>query len=93
MKSQESTIQLRINSQIKKKAKKTLADMGLDFSSAIKLFLNAVVVTKSLPFEVRTENGFTVKQEMRMLKETEHALKYGKRYTSVEELHSDLLKD
>jgi DNA-damage-inducible protein J len=93
MKTSDTTIQLRVDKKTKKDAQKTLEQMGLDFSSAIKLFLKNVIITQSIPFEIRTENGFTPAQEKEMLEEAEYALKYGKRYSSIEELHEDLLKE
>jgi DNA-damage-inducible protein J len=88
----ESTIQLRIDTKTKNQAKKTLNEIGLDLSSAIKLFLKNVVITESLPFEVRTRNGFTRAQEQEILKEAEWAMKYSKRYSSVKDLMKDLKK-
>jgi hypothetical protein len=52
-----------------------------------------VVIAQALPFEIRTENGFTVAQEKEILKEVEHAIKYSKRYSSIEELHKDLIDE
>ena len=86
-----ATIQLRIDSKTKKQAQKTLDDIGLDFSSAIKLFLKSVIATESIPFEIRTKNGFTLKQEQEIIKETDWAVKHGKRYSSAKELHKDLI--
>lgn len=91
MKTNNTTIQLRLDKETKRKAQKTLEEIGLDFSSAIKLFLKNVIITQSIPFEIRTVNGFTIAQEKEMLKEAEHALKYGKRYSSIKELHKDLI--
>lgn len=91
MKISNATIQLRVDKETKRKAQKAFDNMGLDFSSAIKLFLKNVIITQSIPFEIRTENGFTMAQEREMIKETEYALKYGKRYSSSEELHKDLI--
>lgn len=93
MKTNNTTIQLRLDKETKRLAQKTLNEIGLDFSSAIKLFLKNVIITQSIPFEIRTVNGFTLAQEKEMLKEAEHALKYGKRYSSIEELHNDLIKE
>lgn len=90
MKTKDSTIQLRIDAKTKKQAQKTLEEIGLDFSSAIKLFLKNVIITESLPFEIRTKNGFTRAKEAEMIKETEWAVKHGKRFNSVEELMKDL---
>jgi len=91
MKLKESTIQLRIDTKTKNQAKKTLDEIGLDLSSAIKLFLRNIIITESFPFEIRTKNGFTHAQEREMLKEAEEVIKHGKRYNSAEELTADLL--
>ena len=38
-----------------------------------------------------TVNGFTPEYEERMIKEGDYAIKYGKSYNSIEELHNDIL--
>ena len=90
MTTKESTIQLRIDTKTKKRAQKTLDEIGLDLSSAIKLFLRNLVITESLPFELRTKNGFTLAQEQEINKEADWAVKHSKRYSSVKELMKDL---
>ncbi len=80
----QTTIQLRIDSKTKLAAQKTVEELGLDLSSAVKLFLRNIVITQSLPFEIRTANGFTLAQEMRILAETAEAEKHGKRYTDID---------
>ena len=80
MKTQD-TIQIRIDAKIKREARKTLNELGLDMSSAIKLFLTNVVNRQGIPLDLRTENGFTIDQEQTMIKETKEAKKTGKRYT------------
>ncbi len=90
MSTNDTTIQLRVDVKTKKQVKKTLEDLGLDLSSAIKLFLKSVIATESIPFEVLTENGYTLREEKEMVKEAEYALKHGKRYATVEELMKDL---
>ena len=42
-----------------------LERIGLDMSSAIKLYLHQIVITQGIPFPLRTANGFTVEQEQR----------------------------
>ena len=88
-----STIQIRIDNKTKKDANKTLKDMGLDLSSGIKLFLHQVIKARSIPFQIRTANGFTPEQERKMIKETEYALKHGKSYKTARELFNDVLKN
>ena len=88
-----SIINLRVDSATKIAAQKTLKEIGLDLSSGIKLFLRNVVITKSVPLNLRTENGFTVAQEQEMLSEARYAKKHGKGYSSGEELMSAIEKE
>ncbi len=89
----ESQIQVRIDTRTKKQAQKTLDQMGLDMSSAIKLFLRSVISTQSIPFEIRTKNGFTPAQEARMIREVEETLKSDKSYRTAREMHEDILHE
>lgn len=86
-----STIQVRTDAKLKKNAQKVLDQLGLDLSSAINVYLRQIVITGSIPFEIRTVNGFTPAQERRMLREAEEAIKHGKRYSSSEDMHRDIL--
>ncbi len=81
-----STIQVRVDSEMKNRADKTFKNMGLDMSSGVKLFLHQVVRSGSIPFTIRTENGFTPEQERRMIVETKYALTHGKRYKTAREM-------
>ncbi len=87
-----TTLQIRVNKKTKEKAKKIFNNLGLDMSSGINLFLSQVVNTESIPFEPRTENGFTVKRERELIKEAKYTLKYGKRYKTIEEAHANIFK-
>ena len=55
----DSVIRCRIEPATKNKANKTLHQMGLTMSQAIRLFLKQVVVRKSLPFSVEIPNAKT----------------------------------
>lgn len=81
-----TTIQVRIDEKTKKKAKRVFKDMGLDISTGIKVYLNRVAKDETIPFVIRTENGYTPEQERQMIKETEWAEKNGKRYNSVDDI-------
>jgi len=54
-------IQIRIDSATKKEAKKVLDSLGMDMSSAIKIFFRQMIITKNFPCELRGENGFTLR--------------------------------
>lgn len=90
---QQTTIQIRIDKKTKEEAKKILDNLGLDLSSAIKVFLKTVNITKSIPFELRTENGYTIAQEKAILRDVADTLKNSKAYESIEELHADILNE
>jgi len=58
-----SNIQIRIDEKEKNEVKKILDQVGLDMSSAIKLFLRQTKLRKGLPFLLLTENGLTLEEE------------------------------
>jgi len=89
MKTQD-TIQIRIDRKTKEAARKTLNEVGLDMSSAVKLFLINVVNRNGIPLDLLTENGFTLAQEQTILSDTEETKQKGKKYTDLDELFSDL---
>jgi DNA-damage-inducible protein J len=93
-----TTINIRTDEKRKKLATAILKEMGLDMSSAIQMFLQQIIITKSIPFPIRTVNGFTPKQEQAMLKdvaELEAQIKTGtaKLYNSAEEMMEDILNE
>lgn len=85
-----TTINIRIEEKLKKEASKTLASLGMDTSSAIKMFLTQVVAQKGLPFRP-TRNPKDIRAEWD--REVAQALKSGKGYTDIKKMHRDILKD
>jgi DNA-damage-inducible protein J len=47
-----TNINIRTDSELKTKAQAVLADLGLDMSTAINVFLNQVVYEQAIPFEI-----------------------------------------
>lgn len=47
-------INIRVDEKTKKKFIKICDDMGLDVSSAVRLFLVQVILEKKIPFEIKT---------------------------------------
>jgi DNA-damage-inducible protein J len=70
-----STIQIRIDEKTKKSAKKVLDSIGMDMSSAVKVYLHQIVTTQGIPFPLLTENGLTIQQEKEILKASVEAKK------------------
>ena len=48
-------VNISVDPELKKNASILFKDMGLDFSTAVTLFLRQTVLTKKLPFEITTE--------------------------------------
>ena len=57
-----TTINLRVNSDIKENVGEILESMGLTFSEAYNLMLHQVMIKKALPFEI-VSYGYTPKSE------------------------------
>ncbi len=75
-----ANLQIRIDEKLKNDSKIILESMGLDLSSAVKIFLMQVVIHKSIPFEIKTPNGFTQQAEKVIKKAAKEAAK-GKNVT------------
>lgn len=84
-----TTLQLRIDKNTKNSAKKIFDKLGLDLSSAVKIFLRQVIVDEKIPFEIRTENGYTAKYEAGLLRDIKKG-KLSKKFTNTEDLINDL---
>jgi addiction module RelB/DinJ family antitoxin len=82
-----TTINIRVEEKTKKAANKVFADLGLDMSTGVKMFLTQVAREKGLPFTPTTDMKAIV---AKWDKEVEWALKHGKRYSSAEALLADL---
>lgn len=54
-------LHVRIDDQVKREALKTLAEMGLSLSDAVRLLLVRVVAEKAMPFEIKVPNALTAK--------------------------------
>lgn len=85
-----TTLNIRIEENIKNKANKTLSSLGLDMSTAVKIFLNQVITENGLPFTPSKKSNALLRAKWD--KEVTEALKKGKRYTSAKELLDDILR-
>lgn len=74
-----STLQIRVDSDLRKDADELFAHAGLDMSSAIRLFLRQSVIRRRLPFEVISENPdpFWSEANQRVLRESIESIERG----------------
>lgn len=84
-----TTINIRIDEDTKNKATITLNKLGLDMSSAVKMFLNQVIHENEIPF-VSSINNKKIKE--RWDREVYYAKKNGRRFIKGKDLISDILK-
>lgn len=77
-----TTIQIRIDDKTKKSAQKVLDELGLDMSSAVKVYFKQIIVENGIPFRLVTENGLTPQEEKAILKASKEA-KQGKNVTKA----------
>lgn len=86
----DTKINIRIDKKTKEEAQKAFSSLGLDISSGVKIFLKSVINTQSIPFEVRTQNGYTASFEKKIIKDVLESKKNRKIYASASELISDI---
>ncbi|ETS29587.1 addiction module antitoxin RelB [Photorhabdus temperata] len=78
----QTSIKTRISEELKNNAMTVLNDCGLTVSSAIRLFLEQVVQSQGLPFEVKRRPSTKTLAALQEAKELE--IKAEHRYHSVE---------
>ena len=82
---------LSLDTDILLKAKELFADLGLDISTAVDIFLRQAVRENSIPFSIQREvpNADTITA----MKEAEDMVKYPEKYkgyTDIDEMMQDL---
>jgi len=92
----KEVVQIRVDSQVKKKANKIFSAVGVDFSTGVRMYLNQVILRQGIPFSVLTENGFSEEKEAELLRELAETKKMYERgeltaHTTVASLKKDLL--
>lgn len=85
------TLNIRIEPELKKEAEKTLDDLGMNVADAVTIFLKQVVLTESIPFNIKKpkyndETLEAIKEALEMIKNPE---KY-KSFNNVNELMEEL---
>ncbi len=83
-----TTLHVRLDDKHKKKAQKILAQLGLDLSQVVRLFIHQICITDGVPLQILTENGFSVEEEEALLRDA-NAARAGKgvrRYKNVDAL-------
>lgn len=91
-----ASIHVRIDDKLKRDVQKILRKIGLDVSSAVKLYLHQIVLNEEIPLRpcahpVCMGGRLPPELDKKLWEEEQEALKEGKTYASAEELHRDIL--
>lgn len=81
---------IRMDAEVKRQAQQLFAELGMDMTTAVNIFLRQAIRTHSIPFVITTDapNAVTVAA----IEESEKLLRdpKAKRFSSVEELFEEL---
>ncbi|MEI6654377.1 MAG: type II toxin-antitoxin system RelB/DinJ family antitoxin [Verrucomicrobiota bacterium] len=86
-------LQVRMERSLKEEAEKIFAAMGLDTTTAVRMFFTRVARTRSIPFALKAEPEFTPAQEARILQaweESKDPANLSGPYTDVAEMFRDI---
>ncbi|MCR4655260.1 MAG: type II toxin-antitoxin system RelB/DinJ family antitoxin [Lachnospiraceae bacterium] len=89
-----STIQLRVDDDLKVKSDNLFKDLGTDTTTAIRMFLTKAVAVNGFPFEIKktTADPFVVLSEDDILKKLEVSRKHSAegKYRNADDVISDM---
>ena len=75
-----TTIQVRVEEELKKKSDELFKDLGIDTTTAIRIFLTQAVANNGFPFEikrtVKVENPYVQLSEEELLAKLEKSRQY-----------------
>ena len=84
-----TTINIRVDENVKKQANELFEELGLDMSTAMNLFLRQAINYGGIPFEIRKPNATTLAATEEVEKIKRGELK-AKSYNNLDEMFSDL---
>lgn len=87
-----TSMNIRMDSDIKRDAQQIFAELGMDMTTAVNIFLRQAIRQRGLPFEVKLDapNADTLEalEEVRRMKKNPQL---GKTYTDVDVMMKELL--
>lgn len=89
-----TTINIRVDEDVKAKAGELFSDLGIDISAAVNMFLRQSIMRDGLPFEVKrqTPNAETL-EALKELAAIKNGTLPAKRYSDVEKMFEELDAD
>ncbi len=87
----QTNISIRIDDDLKQKFDELCNDLGLNMSTAINIFVKAVVREKGIPFALSI-NDYS-KETQKAIEDAHNGIGLSKPYTSAKEMIDDILKE
>ena len=87
---------IRIDPVIKSKAEKTFAELGLNLSEAINVFLHASIKWHGFPFDVRIPNSGliqAIQETEQIINEYADGTRVSQPYTNVHDILQEILNE
>ncbi|MCQ2409715.1 MAG: type II toxin-antitoxin system RelB/DinJ family antitoxin [Clostridia bacterium] len=84
-----ATINIRVDEKLKKESERIFEELGLGMTSAMTIFLKAVVRNNGIPFSLEIPNEETL-QAFKEVEDMISGKEKAKRYSSVADLRKDL---
>ena len=89
-----STIQVRVDDDLKKKSDNLFKELGTDTTTAIRMFLTQAVAHNGFPFEIKkiSENPYLPLSEEQLLQKLELSRKHAEQgqYRNADDVLSDM---
>lgn len=82
------TLHIRVEPTVKKKAEKTLNELGMSITEAINVFLNQVILNDGIPFEIRKPR--LNKETIQALEDTKNGKNLSKTFENVDDMFKEL---
>lgn len=83
-----TSMSIRVDNDIKEKAKKVFNALGLDMSTAVNVFLRRSVIENGLPFELTLD--VPNRETKKVLQDAEKGIGMSKTFSSTKELFNEL---
>ena len=83
-----TTMNIRVDSEVKDSAKKIFSELGLDLTTAVNIFLRQSIRENGIPFDLRLD--IPNQETKKTIKEAEQGLGMSKSFKSANDLFDDL---
>lgn len=81
-----ANVQIRVDEDMKKQSEEILNDLGLNMSTAVKMFLSQVIIEQGIPFQVKRKSRLEIGVEQINNGEVN-------KYDTVEDFSRSILND